>query len=147
MRNARLKRIVFAFFILNFAFAAACSIPNLDPPECAAARDVAKQYYSLAIGGDPMSHPDVLARLKALRASGFTAGPMEGDPYYFSSEQPTSSRVGQCSALEDGRVKAEVTVIWRVNGKNSERKDLVTLAKTNEAWLIERIDVGDQPQF
>ena len=127
---------------------AACSIPNLDSPECAAARDVAKKYYSLAVGGDPMSHPEVLAKLKALRAPNFSASPAaEGDPYYYSSVPPTSYRADECSPLSDGRVKIEITVIWRVNDKNSIRKDWVTVAKSNDTWLVEHIDVGAQPQL
>src|SRR5438067_2088580 len=105
-----------AFCILNFAFCVlhftSCSIPSLEAPECSAAKDVVKQYYSLAIGGDPMSHPEVLAKLKQMRSPGFSVEPTtDGDPYYFSSMPPTSTHTGQCSLLPDGRVKAEATVI------------------------------------
>lgn len=136
--------------LLPFAFClVSCSLPTLESPECSAAREAAREYYSLAIGGEPNSHSEVPARLNALRTPGFSTGETatrDGrDPYYFSLLQPTSYRVGTCSTRPDGRVNVAVTVIWRVEHDNSEREDSVTLSKVNDAWLIDRIDTGPQP--
>jgi len=124
-----------------------CSVPNLESPECSAARDVVRQYYSLAIGADPMSNPTALSKLKALRSTNFTVSPVRGDAdqYHFTSQQPISYRVGECSDQTDRSVKTKVKVIWRINDQNSDRDDTVTLAKVDSAWLIDRVDVGEQP--
>jgi hypothetical protein len=67
------------------------------------------------------------------------------DEYHFSRKQPTSYRVGECTAMPDGRMKLETTVIWRFVDHNSERIDSVLMAKTNGMWLVDRVDVGAQP--
>jgi len=149
MKTARWKTgPILPFCVLTVAICvASCSMPNLDPPECAAARDVVKQFYALGIGGDPMSHPEILARWKSLRSPNYSAGPTRDDDsqFYFSAVEPTSSRVGECKLLDEGRVTVEATVIWRASETNYTRTDTVTLARVNDAWLVERIDVGEQP--
>jgi hypothetical protein len=152
MKNAKrgMQNLMVSFCVVLIALcAAACSIPVLESSECLAARDVVKQYYSLAVGGDLASHPDELAKINALRAPTFTAGPIvmpsDRDPFTFSLIAPISSRIGDCSLSPDGRAHVEATVIWRHEAGTVERMDLVSLLRSNDAWLIERIDIGKQP--
>jgi hypothetical protein len=124
-------------------------VPKIESNDCSAAREVTKRYYSLAIGGDLAHQPDALAQIKSLLAPRFTAtGSTQGanrDPFNFSIIPPISSRVDECSGLGQGKVATDVTVIWRFNDQNYLRKDKVTLIKSGDSWLIERIDVGEQP--
>jgi hypothetical protein len=138
--------VLFCLFPLSLCLGA-CSIPKLESPDCSAARDVAREYYSLAIGGEPSSHPEVFEKLERMRTSTFSPGESvdASDQFYFSRIRPTSYRAGECSLSPDGRVMVETVVIWRQEGKNSERKDSVNLVKSGDSWLIERIEVGQQP--
>lgn len=149
-KAAHRSLMAYSLLIIAFCLSTACSIPNLESPECSAARDVARQYYSLAIGGEPASRPEVFEKLRSLRAPNFNAIPAtvpnDGrDPFYFSRLQPTAYRMGECTKLSEDRVTLKATVIWRLEGKNSERTDQVTLTNSNGSWLIDRIQVGQQP--
>jgi hypothetical protein len=126
--------VLFCLFPLSLCLGA-CSIPKLESPDCSAARDVAREYYSLAIGGERM-RTSTFSHRESVDAS---------DQFYFSRIRPTSYRAGECSLSPDGRVMVETVVIWRQEGKNSERKDSVNLVKSGDSWLIERIEVGQQP--
>jgi hypothetical protein len=136
--------IVFALCI------AGCSIPAIESADCTAARDVAKRYYSLAIGGDPAHQPDAMTQFKKLLAPDFSVGGTDisggRDPYNFSLITPSSSRFDECAMQENGKPIISVTVIWRQNDQNYLRKDKVTLSKSGDSWLVEHIDVGAQPR-
>lgn len=127
----------------------ACSIPNLEAPGCSEARDAAKRYYSLATGGETATLPEVSSRLNDMRSTTFSVAPAGGDagrdPYNFSRIQPISSRVGECSIETANLAVTEVTVIWREDDHTAERTDRVTLIRNNDYWLIDRIDLGNQP--
>jgi hypothetical protein len=88
----------FCLFTFAFCLLAACSVPKLESPDCSAARDAARQYYSLAIGGETGTRPDVVEKLKAMRSPAFsvdgTTAEEGRDEYYFSRLHPTSYRVG-----------------------------------------------------
>lgn len=143
--RATLHCCLFAF---AFCLLSACSIPKLESADCSAARDTARRYYSLAIGGEPGSRPEVLEKLKALRTANFSANVAAEDgrdPFYFSRVQPTAYRVGACTEQDGGPVTLDTTVIWRLEGRNSERTDKITLSKRNDAWLVDHIEVGTQP--
>jgi hypothetical protein len=126
-----------------------CSVPKIESADCSAAREVTKRYYSLAIGGDLAHQPDAMAQIRAMLTPRFTASGVKAgdgrDPYNFSIRPPSSSRVDECSDLGAGKAATDVTVIWRLNDQNYLRKDKVTLIKYGDQWLIERIDVGEQP--
>ena len=138
----------FCLFTFAFCLIAGCSIPKLESAGCSSARDAAREYYALAIGGEPGSRPEVLEKLKAMRSANFSANVDGGegrDQFYFSRLQPTAYRVGTCTEQGGGRATLATTVIWRLEGKNSERTDKITLLKTNDAWLVDHIEVGPQP--
>ena len=142
-----IRKLVLGLCIVYCAFWIVACVPKIESADCAAARDVVKRYYSLAIGGDLAHQPDALASINALRSPAFTAGPVIGgsDPFYFSFVPPTSCRVDECAVGSDNRATLDATVIWRQNDQNYLRKDKVTLRKSGDSWLIERIDVGPQP--
>jgi hypothetical protein len=150
-RRNRLGLCVWASLRLTvlLPFIGGCSIPAIESADCTAARDVTKRYYSLAIGGDLAHQPDALAQINKLRAPGFSASGADTnggrDAYNFSLITPSSSRVDECSDLGNGKVRTDVTVIWRQNDQNYLRKDKVTLQKSGGTWLVEHINVGPQP--
>ena len=52
-QNARCIELLLSFCILHCIFAlAACSLPNLEKPQCTEARDSVKQFYSLHLASD-----------------------------------------------------------------------------------------------
>ena len=146
-----MRSIVLGLCIVHCALCiGACSIPAIEAGDCTAARDVAKRYYSLAIGGDLKNQADAMREFKALLAPDFSASGSDSnvgrDPYNFSLVTPSSSRFDEC-VEQNGKPTINVTVIWRQSEQNYLRKDKVTLAKSGDAWLVEHIDVGPQPNI
>jgi hypothetical protein len=149
-RQWTIRDLVLALCIVSCTLSVvACSIPAIESSDCTAARDVAKRYYSLAIGGDLANQPDSMTQFKKLLAPNFSVSGTDlgggRDPYNFSLITPSSSRFDECAVQQDGKPTINVTVIWRHNDQNYLRKDKVTLLKSGDTWLVEHIDVGPQP--
>lgn len=145
----RPSSIVVALCIVSCTLSVvACSIPAIESPDCTAARDVAKRYYSLAIGGDVANQPDAMREFKNLLAPDFSVTGTDmsdgRDPYNFSLITPSSSRFDEC-VEQNSKPTINVTVIWRQNEQNYLRKDKVTLTKSGNTFLVEHIDVGTPP--
>jgi hypothetical protein len=54
MQNSKLKlkNLLLALCIFNSAFSIACSVPNLEAPECTESRGTVKELYSYHFGND-----------------------------------------------------------------------------------------------
>src|SRR5690242_9567761 len=103
MHNAQctIRSILLGSCILHGAFfIAGCSIPAIESADCTDARNVAKRYYSLAIGGDLEHQPDAMREFKKLLAPDFSVSGADAtggrDPYDFSLIMPSSSRFDEC---------------------------------------------------
>lgn len=136
------------FFLLT-----SCSLPNLEPPDCTAARDRVREFYSFHLGND--MHPtlenvrlrerfltrDHAARL-ALDAGGMA--PTKSDYFTHSEDFPKTFRVGECKVIDPGKVtQLEIVLFWK-DDTRSEQKEMLAIAKyENNDWLID--SVGPKP--
>ena len=52
MVNSKCSGHILLLLFCSVFFAAGCSLPNLEKPQCTAARDAVKRFYSLHFGND-----------------------------------------------------------------------------------------------
>jgi hypothetical protein len=148
MRNFLL--FTFCFFL---SFAAACSIPNLEAPECTAARQTIKEFYSLHFGNDMRFTPENLGQRKRFLTAEFTnellilpVSPSGRDPFTITDDDlPRAFRVGGCRVTETNkRVDFGVLLFWRTDTRTEERQINVEAVKQNDKWLIDKISENNQ---
>src|SRR6476619_5345889 len=109
-----IKRFTLGLLFLFCLVAAGCSLPSLEKPQCTAARDTVKRFYSLHFADDmrpsaqniKASQPFLTPVLfQGLSASNETAK----DYFTQTDDYPKAFRVGSCSS--DTNTKAVLQVI------------------------------------
>lgn len=123
----------------------ACSIPSLEPAECAAARDGVKEFYSFHFGNDMHPSPENLkTRQKFLTPELFSTLSSQSetnvDPFTRSETPPKTFKIAKCT--QQGADKAEVLVqiYWRHDDGKVDQKELnVEAVKTGGGWLINKV--------
>ena len=121
-----------------------CSIPNLEKPQCTAARDAVKRFYSFHFGSDMSSSPENLkAREVFLTSELVTAlsASTETKKDYFTATDnyPKAFRVGACSSGSDDKTTLQVLLLWRDDTKNEQKEVHVEAVKVGEEWLINKV--------
>ncbi|MEP7213070.1 MAG: hypothetical protein ABI791_08350 [Acidobacteriota bacterium] len=140
-------RIIFAVSIC-LALAgiwSACSIPNLEKPECTAARQSVKEFYSYHFGNDmkfstenlalraKFLTPEFAASLKdkpAADADVFTTG---------TSDIPKAFRVGGCEVTAADSTRIEVLLFWKDETRSEQKKIYVDAVNRGGTWLVDKI--------
>lgn len=124
---------------------AGCSIPNLDPPECAASRTTVREFYSFHFGNEMKVSPGWLEGRKRFLTAELlerveTAG--EGtDPFTTgTSDIPKAFRAAECRVVSPERAEYDVLLFWKDDSRTEQRKVKVQVAKVGEAWLIDSIE-------
>lgn len=122
----------------------ACSIPNLDPPECTASRTVVREFYSFHFGNDMKASADGLkARAKfitpGLLKKAETAA--EGtDPFTTGTDDlPKTFRPGECRVISPDRTEFDVLLFWKDDTRSEQRKIKVQAAKSGDQWLVDDV--------
>lgn len=146
MQNSKYKiqNWLFLFCLLLFYFClSSCSIPSLEKPECAQARDAVKQFYSFHFGND--MHPtaeNLKARERFLTNDLFqTLSKSAGSTDYFtaSDEPPKTFKIGKCEAPQPDKANVQVQVYWRDDAKTVQKEVNVEAVKTGDTWLINKV--------
>ncbi len=135
--------LLFTFTFLLFTFG--CSIPNLESPECTAARTPVRQFYSFHIGNEMKpSAENLQLREKFLSAElrQELAKQGETDVDYFTqtADYPKTFRVGECQAVSPEKTVFQVVLFWKDENRNEQREINVEAVKQNESWLINKIE-------
>lgn len=136
---------LFLLCISHFALCiGACSIPSLEKPQCTAARDTVKRFYSFHFGNDMHPSPEnIKAReqfltsdlVKALSASSETS-----KDYFTATENyPKAFRVGSCISDSDDKATLQVLLLWRDETKSEQKEVHVETVKMGGAWLINKV--------
>ncbi len=148
--DGRWRWTVFRFGILCCLLPSAygqlgCSIPSLESPDCAAARDGVKEFYSFHFGNDMSASVENLkARQRFLTPELFSSLLSQGgtniDPFTKSDTPPKTFKIAKCT--QEGSDKADVLVqiYWRYDtGKVDQRELHIETIKSGGAWLINKI--------
>ena len=121
-----------------------CSLPNLEKPQCTAARDVVKRFYSFHFGNDMRpSAENLKAReqfltselIRSLSASAETAK----DYFTATDNYPKAFRVGECTSGSDDKATFQVLLLWRDDTKSEQREVHVETVKIGDHWLINNV--------
>lgn len=130
------------FYLLLFTFA--CSVPNLEKPECGAARQTVKEFYSYHFGNDMQPSKenlqsrekfltDALNRQLALQAETRT------DYFTATEDYPKAFRIGSCEAVEPNKTVFQIVMFWKDDARTEQREVKAEVVEENDKWLINRI--------
>jgi hypothetical protein len=138
------RNILLVCTVTFLCFAAACSIPNLEPAECIASRETVKKFYSFHFGNDMKLSPEnIKLREKFLTpdlyASLSAMPPSDTDPFTGTAEFPKAFSIGGCKGLPDDSAVFTVNLFWRDDTRSEQRELKVETKKVGDNWLINKV--------
>jgi|GEM_PF-589684 len=139
------RKIMFFCLLLTAYCLLACSIPNLEAPECTEARAALREFYSNHFGGDmKFTAENLQAREKYLTpdlARLLEKFLTDSDPFTLSVavDVPRAFRVGGCQALAPDKTELQVLLFWKDDARSEQRELKVEAVKQNDKWLINNI--------
>jgi hypothetical protein len=146
MQNTKFKiqKWLSIFCILYFAFCISCSVPNLEKPECAAARQTIKEFYSFHFGDELKPSKENLqerARFLSNELNRELAAQTETATDYFTrtDDYPKAFRIGECKVADENKAVFQVVLFWRDDTRTEQREVKVEAVRQQGNWLINRI--------
>ncbi len=140
-------RVFKLFCLLPFAFCLfSCgSVPNLDPPECAAAGQTIKEFYSIHFGGDLRFSRENLKLLEKFLTPEYDKNlqTVETDGDLFTTgntDFPKAFRIGKCEVVSPEKIRNEILLFWRDNARSEQKSIYVEVVKQNGQWLINQVE-------
>lgn len=120
------------------------SVPNLEAPECTAARGTVKEFYSYHFGNDmKFTEENLNQRQKFLSSDFFKALKGErinGDPFTTGNEDyPKAFRVGGCKVVDPANTSVEVLLFWKTDTRSEQKEITAEVVKQGDKWLINKI--------
>jgi hypothetical protein len=130
--------------LLLVLFAASCSVPNLEEPECTDSRNAVKQFYSFHLANDMKpSLENFRAREKFLTkkmALSLETSPLtEVDPFTATGDYPKAFRVGECRIIAPGKTQFQVILFWRDDNRSEQKEVAVDVVGQGDKWLIDGV--------
>lgn len=128
-----------------FGTGLACSIPNLESPECAAARGAVRELYSYHFGNDMHFSPQTLAGRKRFLTTEFydslSGSPAGRDPFTKTDESdpPRAFQVGNCTSNGADGADLEVLLFWKTDVRSEQRELIVGVVRRGNDWLVNSI--------
>ena len=131
-------------FLCVSIYISACSIPSLESPQCAAASDGVKQFYSFHFGNDMNPSPaNLKARERFLTPELYrqlSAQSDSGVDYFTASDTPPKTfKIAQCTAEGDDKADIHVQIYWREDPKVTQKEVHVEAVKSGESWLVNKV--------
>jgi hypothetical protein len=142
----RYLRVSASVSLMALAFGlSACSIPNLEPADCTAARNVMREFYSFHFGNDMKFSIENLELRKRFLTAGFF-DELRGreqqalDPFTLTNDVPKAFRVGECRVTESGkRTEFEVLLFWKDDQRSEQRTIHAEAVNDNGSWLLDGV--------
>ena len=137
-------RGIFICLLLTAYGQLACSIPNLEKPQCTAGRDVVKRFYSFHFGNDINPSPENLkAREKFLTSGLFqelsASTEQKRDYFTATDDYPRAFRVGECTADSEDKVTLQVVLLWRTDTRTQQKEVKAEAVNADGNWLINKV--------
>lgn len=126
--------------------AASCSIPNLESPDCTAARNVVREFYSFHFGSDMTFSRENLGLREKFLTPEFEER-LRGqdtniDPFTLTDDPPKAFRVGACTVVEpEKRTRFEVLLFWKTDTQSKQVSINADAVNTGGRWLIDGVDI------
>lgn len=145
-RNTEVRRLrIFLFCLLSSVFCLpACSIPNLESPECVESRIAVREFYSFHFGNEMKPSAENLKLREKflsqnLRKMLFASGGTTKDYFTTTDDYPKTFRVGECKTIAPDKTVFEIVLFWKDDGRNDQREIKVEAVKENGIWLIDKV--------
>ena len=138
------QRILLYCLLLTAHCSLACSIPNLEKPECTESRNTVREFYSVHFGSDMKPSEEYLkvrerfltADLRNLILKNL---PDKRDYFTATDDYPRAFRVGGCEITAPDKTVFGVLVFWKDDTRTEQREIKVEVVKENDRWLINKI--------
>lgn len=140
----RIKRfLLFTFSFSLFTFVA-CSMPNLEKPECAASGLAVKEFYSYHFGNEMQPTKENLQKrerfLTANLRQQLEAQTSERKDYFTQTEDyPKAFRIGKCEVAAPDKTVYQIVFFWKDDQRSEQRDVNVEMQRENDKWLVNRI--------
>ena len=140
----QLKIFLFCLLFSVFCFLS-CSIPNLEKPECTAARQTVREFYSFHFGNDMKLLKENLQKRERfltdeLRQNLTTQAESSKDYFTATDDYPKAFRVGECIVGSENKVVFQVVLFWKDDARSEQREIKVETVKRNGRWLIDKVE-------
>jgi hypothetical protein len=141
-----MRKILFFCFLSSVFCLVSCSVPNLEKPECEAARQTVKELYSYHFGNDMRFSQNNLKQRERFLTTGLKASlaqkPDDAADYFTAtSDYPKAFRIGICEIIEpEKRVNFQVLLFWKDDTRDEQREMNVEIVKENTSWLVNKAD-------
>jgi hypothetical protein len=120
-----------------------CSVPNLETPQCIAARDTVKRFYSFYFGSDMNAIENARERGGFLtnELNSSLAGPKKTEKDYFTASEnfPKAFRVGACTSNSNDSATLQVVLLWRDDSDSDQKEVEVEVVQRFGKWLINKV--------
>ena len=132
-------------FLFCLAFSVAgCSLPSLEKPQCKAARDTVKRFYSLHFADDMRPSAENIKAsqpfLTPVLFQGLSASSETAKDYFTQTDDyPKAFRVGSCSSDSDTKAVLQVVLLWRDDNRTEQKEVHVETVKVGGQWLINNV--------
>lgn len=130
--------------ILHFALCIACSIPNLEKPECTESRGAVKEFYSYHFGNEMKFTPETLQPREKFLTKELTTllrrFVTDSEPFTLTTnDAPKAFRVSGCKVIDANKTDVGVLLFWRDDTRTEQREIHAEVVKENGNWLINNI--------
>lgn len=139
------RKITFFCLLLAAYCLPACSVPNLESPECAGARQAAREFYSSHFGGDMKFTPENLRAREKYLTPDLTRllqkFVTDSDPFTLTpgDDLPKAFRVGGCQTAAPDKTELQVLLFWKDDARSEQRELKIEAVRQNDKWLINNI--------
>jgi hypothetical protein len=132
--------------LLTAACQLGCSLPNLESPECADAREAVREFYSFHYANDiAMSPENLKIREKYLTPELYRdllEDRREKDYFTNSDTPPKAFKVAACKAIDLNLADIGVHLFWKPDEQTTIQKEAeVEAVKQSDKWLVNRVSV------
>lgn len=148
-QRARRSKVLFVFdrFFLFFVAAASigCGVPNLETPDCTAARTTIREFYSFHFGNEMHFSADELNKRRRFLSPGLVSqlstAPAGADPFTTGTEDfPKAFRAGECKEVSAGRLRFNVLLFWKDDVRTEQKAIKVEMLKLGDGWVVDKIE-------
>jgi hypothetical protein len=139
------RKIMLFCLLLTAHCLPACKVPNLEAPECTAARAAVREFYSNHFGGDMKFTPENLKAREKYLTPDLTRllqkFVTDSDPFTLAAPEdvPKAFRVGGCKTLAPDETEVQVLLFWKTDARSEQRAINVAAVKQNDNWLVSNI--------
>jgi hypothetical protein len=139
------KSVLWALGLTAIMLLVGCGVPNLESPECNAARTDLREFYSFHFGNEMRFSPEELQKRERFVTDDLIAnwsGSVPGtDPFTTGdTDLPKAFRVAECRL--DGPQKAvfNVVLFWKDDIRSEERTIRAEMVRSAERWRLNKVE-------